>query len=61
MASVVLPAAVAGRMLVWALDRALQQRDMLVRRLMNESRVLEETLRDLERTRAQLTHAQKVE
>jgi signal transduction histidine kinase/ActR/RegA family two-component response regulator len=61
MASVVLPATIAGRMLVSALDRAISQRESLVRELIEESRSRENTLRALESARSQLTHAQKIE
>jgi len=61
MAAVVLPAAIAGRMLVGALTRALRQREALVQRLVDDGRTREATLKALENTRAQLTHAQKME
>jgi len=61
MAAVVLPAAIAGRMLVAALTRALRQREALVQRLVEDGRAREATLKALENTRAQLTHAQKME
>ncbi|HET7539052.1 MAG TPA: ATP-binding protein [Polyangiaceae bacterium] len=61
MAAVVLPAAIAGRMLIDALMRALQQRETLVQRLVEDGRAREAALTALERTRAQLTHAQKME
>jgi nitrogen-specific signal transduction histidine kinase/CheY-like chemotaxis protein len=48
-------------MLVQALERALQERTALVRGLLAESRVREATVRALESTRTQLTHAQKME
>ncbi len=61
MAAVVVPAAIAGRMLVDSLSKTLLQREGLMRRAMEERRALESTLETLESTRAQLTHAQKVE
>ncbi|HYP99163.1 MAG TPA: ATP-binding protein [Polyangiaceae bacterium] len=61
MAAVVLPAAIAGRMLMGALTRALQQRETLVQQLVEDGRAREATLTALENTRAQLTHAQKME
>jgi signal transduction histidine kinase/CheY-like chemotaxis protein len=61
MLSVVLPASIAGRMLVRALSSALEERSALVRELLEESRVRESTARALEATRSQLTHAQKLE
>ncbi|HSU39366.1 MAG TPA: ATP-binding protein, partial [Polyangiaceae bacterium] len=59
--SVVLPASIAGRMLVNALAAALAERTALVRDLLEESRIRESTTRALEATRTQLTHAQKME
>ncbi len=61
MAAVVVPAAIAGRMLVGALTRALEQREGLVQRLIDDGHARDSMLRALERTRAQLTHAQKME
>jgi signal transduction histidine kinase len=61
MLAVTAPAAIAGRMLVSMLARALAQRESLVNRLLDESRELEDALRALEATRTQLTHAQKME
>jgi len=61
MLSVVLPAVIAGRMIVSALARALVQRETLVNKLVDESRSRETTLRALENARLQLTHAQKME
>ncbi len=61
MAAVVAPAAVAGRLLVSALARALQERQALVEKISDEQQALEETVRMLETTRTQLTHAQKLE
>ena len=61
MLSVVLPASIAGRMIVNALASALAERTALVRDLMAESRERESTALALEATRSQLTHAQKME
>jgi len=61
MAAVVLPAAIAGRMLIGALTRALLQREALVQRLVEDGQAREAALKALENTRAQLTHAQKME
>jgi signal transduction histidine kinase/CheY-like chemotaxis protein len=61
MLSVVLPASIAGRMIVTALSRALKERGELVASLLEQSRVRERTLEQLEMTRSQLTHAQKME
>ncbi len=61
MAAVVVPAAIAGRMLVGALIQALQQRETLVQRLIEDGHARDTTLKALESTRAQLTHAQKME
>jgi signal transduction histidine kinase/ActR/RegA family two-component response regulator len=61
MLSVILPATIAGRMLVSALARALFDRSALVEKLLVESRAREMTLQALETARTQLTHAQKME
>jgi signal transduction histidine kinase len=61
MLAVVAPAAIAGRMLISVLAQALAQRESLVQRLVQESDEREKTLRALESTRDQLTHAQKME
>jgi C4-dicarboxylate-specific signal transduction histidine kinase len=55
------PAALAGRMLVAALAKDIDMRMALVSRLIAEGHAREATLKALESTRAQLTHAQKVE
>jgi len=59
MVAVVSPSAIAGRMLVSALEKALQQRETLVTELVDESRARESALRALETTRTQLTQAQR--
>jgi signal transduction histidine kinase len=61
MIAVAVPAAVTGRVLVAALARALGERQGLVDEVMAEREALQATIRDLETTRTQLTHAQKVE
>jgi signal transduction histidine kinase/ActR/RegA family two-component response regulator len=61
MLSVILPATIAGRMLVSALARALLDRSALVKKLLNESSAREMTMRALDTARTQLTHAQKME
>lgn len=61
MVAVILSAAIAGRMLVAALTRTLAAREALVAEVVEERRVLEETVRALETTRTQLTQAQKLE
>jgi signal transduction histidine kinase/CheY-like chemotaxis protein len=61
MVAVILSAAIAGRMLVAALTRTLAAREALVTEVIEERRVLEETVRALETTRTQLTQAQKLE
>jgi signal transduction histidine kinase/CheY-like chemotaxis protein len=61
MFSVVVPASIAGRMIVAALERSLEDRTALVNGLVEHSRMLETTLEALESTRSQLTHAQKLE
>jgi signal transduction histidine kinase len=61
MIAVVLPAAIAGRMLVAALERSLRQQEALARAESEERRVLADTVHALELARTQLTHAQKVE
>jgi len=59
--SVAVPASIAGRMIVNALARALEERTALVRDLLEESRVREKTAQALEATRSQLTQAQKMD
>lgn len=61
MAAVIIPSAIAGRMLVGALARALQERRRLFERVAEERGALQETVDALESTRIQLTHAQKLE
>ncbi|HEV8547843.1 MAG TPA: ATP-binding protein [Polyangiaceae bacterium] len=61
MLSVVLPASIAGRMIVSALARALLERTALIKDLLEQSRVREKTLEALDATRSQLTQAQKME
>jgi two-component system cell cycle sensor histidine kinase/response regulator CckA len=59
--SVAVPASIAGRMIVSALARSLEERTALVRELLEESRVRERTAQALEATRSQLTQAQKMD
>ena len=59
--SVAVPASIAGRMIVSALARALDERTALVRDLVEASRVRERTAQALEATRSQLTQAQKMD
>ncbi len=61
MAAVILPAAMAGRMLVAALASTLAAREALVAEVVADRRKLEEMVVALEKTRTQLTHAQKLE
>lgn len=61
MIAVALPAAITGRVLVAALARALRERQGLVDEVLAEREALQATIRDLETTRTQLTHAQKLE
>lgn len=61
MLAVIAPLSVAGRMLVAALARALDERDALLEEVVTERTALQSTIRDLETTRSQLTHAQKLE
>lgn len=61
MIAVALPAAITGRVLVAALARALRERQGLVDEVIAEREALHATIRDLETTRTQLTHAQKLE
>lgn len=59
--AIVVPTMIAGRLLVGALDRALKERQRLVDEVMAERETLQKTIHDLETTRTQLTHAQKLE
>jgi signal transduction histidine kinase len=61
MVAVVIPTTIAGRVLVAALVRALRERQGLVDDVVAEREALQATVRDLESTRIQLTHAQKLE
>lgn len=61
MIALVIPAAIMGRVLVAALARALKERQHLVDEVVAEREALQATIRDLETTRTQLTHAQKLE
>lgn len=61
MIALVVPAAVMARVLVAALARSLNDRQKLVDEVLAEREALRVTIRDLETTRIQLTHAQKQE
>lgn len=61
MVAVIVPTIIAGRVLVVALVRALTERQRLVDAVTAERAALHATIRDLETTRTQLTHAQKLE
>ncbi len=61
MLAVIIPAAVAGRMLVGALARALADKHQLFDKVVEERHALQEAIATLEATRTQLTHAQKLE
>ncbi len=61
MVAVVVPTTIAGRVLVAALVRTLKERQRLLDEVVADREALHVTVRDLEATRTQLTHAQKLE